>query len=333
MLNFKLKDIIQPVFNLKDIIQPVFNLFTTCLLSVTTLVGLTSCSDRPTTPETTAQTVPTSITTNKGEKARELTAKKLEDEIDRLKKRLKPTPKYWTKVGMAIDLSASMNAAQTNRLQTADVKKLIDTAQIAPIELGMTLICDKSLKAMIRGKFASPPPILAKLLEPIELPKDSTEEGNPYDRDDRAAKFKSDLKEYDLKVTTRLQEIAAQNASLQEYDSKHSQLSKKFLDEVATILKAENSCRTTNIHNATDRIDSFLQEPDPTVITTLNKFVYVQTDGLDEFDKSTVKFTDPKVKVIIVHGGKSLGVLQNIPHQQFESPQAAIDSTVGQIQQ
>ena len=250
-----------------------------------------------------------------------------------MKKRLNPAPKYWTKVGLAIDLSASMNAAQTNRLQAADVKKLIDTAQIAPIELGMTLICDQSLKAMIRGKFDSPPPILAKLLEPIELPKDLTEEGNPYYRDERAAKFQSDLKEYDLKVTTRLQEIAAYNVSLQDYDKQHSQLSKKFLDEVATISKAENSCRTTNIHNATDSLNIFVQEPDSTSALILKKFVYIQTDGLDEFDKSTVKFTDPKVKVIVVHSGKSLGVLQNTPHQQFGSPQAAIDSAIVQIQQ
>jgi hypothetical protein len=294
------------------------------------ILFLSSCREIPSIPETTA---PTSMATDNGEKARELNAKKLESEIDRLKKRLKPASKYLTKLGALVDLSASMNAAKTNPLKTEDVKKLIDTAQFAPIELGMTIICDKSLKAMIRGKFASPPPILPKLLEPIELPKDLTEEGNPYGRDERAAKFKSDLKEYDLKVTKRLQEIAAQNASLQEYDSKHSQLSKKFLDEVAEILKAENSCRTTNIHNATDRIDSFLQEPDPTSTIALNKFVYIQTDGLDEFDKSTVKFTDPKAKVIVVHGGKSLGVLQNTPHQKFESPQAAIDIMVSQIQQ
>jgi hypothetical protein len=320
-------------FKLKDIIQPVFKLFTTCLLSVITFAGLTSCSSSPSTPETVAQPATTSIANeDNGEKVREENRKKLENDIDRLKKRLKPAPKYWTKVGMAIDLSASMNAAQTNRLQTADVKKLIDAAQSAPIELGMTLICDKSLKAMIRGKFAPPPPILAKLLEPIELPKDLTEDGNDHYRDERAAEFQSDLKKYDLKVTTRLQEIAAYNASLQQYDDRHSQLSKKFLDEVAAISKAENSCRTTNIHNATDRINIFLEEPDPTSTLTLNKYVYIQTDGLDEFDKSTVKFTDPKVKVIVVHGGKSLGVLEKTPHQQFDSPQAAIDSTIGQIQ-
>jgi uncharacterized coiled-coil protein SlyX len=309
---------------MNDFTPRIINSLSATLLAIIPATGLTSCGSRVTTPSTVAQPTQVVVVPESG--------KKLQDEIDKLRSQLKPVTTFWNKLSILIDSTASTNSGKTNILTIEDVKKAILTSDSIPLEVAVGVICNESAEPLLRQKFGFKLAIPKDLFDPITPPIDQTEKGNIYYSKGRQKQYQNELAEYEEKVAKQRKQIANFQAELNKYHTEQLKLIENYLTKIKPILQAPKNCQSTMIHPVTDRINEFFEEPDPTSSLKVNKWLFAMTDGLDEKDKSAIKFTDPKVKTVIIYGANGVGVLGGTPHQKFESPKAAIDSLIGQIQ-
>lgn len=286
-----------------DNISPVLKKYLpTILLSAITATGLVSCSDSKA-PETTAQTP--AITKN---------TKPFADALSQLQAQLKPAPKAHNKIAFLVDKSKSMDSELAEPVKMADLQQVIGSAN--GLEVAVSKICTRNPASLERGKFEPQPKLPDGLSAPII---DNSETVNQYLEEEETNKVKEE-------VSKKLSEIKIFTSKLATDRAKQQQDTNQYLAKVNPILTAKNDCNSTAIHHETDKVDRFFEEPVVDSATPINKYLLIVTDGLDEYDGKTIKFTDPKVQVLVVHGGEKIGVLEKTPNViRFANVHAAME--------
>jgi hypothetical protein len=295
-----------------DNISPVLKKYlSTILLSAVTATGLVSCSDSKA-PEATAQTAP-AITKN---------TKPFADALSQLQTELKPAPKAINKLAMLVDKSKSMDSELAEPVKITDLQQAIDSAN--GIEVAASKICTRNPASLERGKFEPQSKLPDGLSTPII---DNSETVNPHLEEEETKKVQEE-------VTKKVSEIKAFTSKLAADRAKQQQDIKQYLAKVNPILTAKNDCNTTAIHHETDKVNRFFEEPVVDSAIPTNKYLLIVTDGLDEYDSKTIKFTDPKVQVLVVHGGEKIGVLAKTPNViRFANVYAAMEFITKKMKQ
>lgn len=220
---------------------------------------------------------------------------------------------------IAIDQSTSMGMARVASTKLENFQAIDEALIKTGGTLAISSICQNSNRPLLRATLDPPPTLPSITMEkPPEVP--NTTAGNPFTARKRSDVYQKEAQEYDKKLATINKALTDFQGKLAAQQTHNRQELDTIKAQVKEIIEHPRNCQATDIQNSIGRANLFFKEQ--TSWPKTRKFALFITDGLDTFSKQPAQIKADKV--LLVNGSNDVGIFNNIPHQQFEAPSAAL---------
>lgn len=212
-----------------------------------------------------------------------------------------PGHKIMSPVRIAVfqDKSRSVNETRTIQLTEEDFLFLIGILRITSGELAFGIVDDKSSRPLLRLRIEAAPP------RPVEEVV-----SNVFERAESDAAYQQELTKYEAK--------------LKEWRDETDANAKAFIAKLKPLLEEKAGAGRTNVYEAIARINLFAGESEASWPVPTHRYAVVNSDCIDTVHSKPVKISD-QVKLVLINGAGSTGVLESAHPLRFESVQAALD--------
>ncbi|MEL6579534.1 MAG: hypothetical protein AAFQ14_07275 [Cyanobacteria bacterium J06621_12] len=252
-----------------------------------------------------------------------------EDSADTVQRFLDSQPSETTPNRFVIvqDMTGSLEEHRVKRLQSQQLKPLLALLADKGGEIAVLNVCEDSNNPMYRLRISQHPQFDSQVLVNPTPPTSVDPKVNPFQRREKEKEYQKALLAYRQTMDTDLAIVADHQQLVKDWQTSSKAESDRFLAEIKSLWDKPHNCLATDIYGAIRRAELFFNE-DTTIWTRepQNWIVFI-TDGIHNTPNQAASLSSD-TKVLLVNGGNSTGIFEDIPHLGFEAPSAAIQHIV-----
>lgn len=225
------------------------------------------------------------------------------------------------------DMTGSLEQHRVKRLQSQQLKPLLALLADKGGEIAVLNVCQDSNNPMQRLRIAQHPKFDPQKLQNPIPPQPVDPNVNPFQRREHEQAYQEAFQTYRETLETDLAVVANHQQTVKDWRAKSQTESDRFLAEIKSLWEQPHNCPSTDIYGAISRAELFFNEDTSIWTREPQNWIVFITDGIHNTPNQAVSLSS-NTKVLLVNGGDSIGIFQDIPHLPFEAPSAAIKHIV-----